>query len=90
MEVSVGFMTPPLYARGNRPLYPEDRRLDEPQSRCGNCEEQRYLTLDSIILGVSFQFPESYFQPFMLINSYTIHAIYAELIIVLTNIYHQL
>jgi hypothetical protein len=41
----VSFTPRPLYPRGKSPRYPLDRRLGGPQSRSGDVEKRKFLTL---------------------------------------------
>jgi hypothetical protein len=47
----VSFTPLPLYPRGKSPRYPLDRRLGEPQSRSGPCEQEKNLALPGIEPG---------------------------------------
>jgi hypothetical protein len=56
MEVSGQLRDPAALARGKSPRYPLDRRLDEPQIRFGQFEEEKIIDPTGIRTGT----PQSY------------------------------
>jgi hypothetical protein len=57
----VSFTPRPLYPRGNRPQYPLNRRLGEPQSRSGRCAiEKNFLPVLGIEPGRPACIPSLY------------------------------